>query len=87
VHLPHGRHRLQQDSGRLQVYATGVDPYNHIQVCLEVLVPTDESGLLAAATVVGISTWRAGTTALWIASVEDITALTDDFHTTHDMFT
>jgi hypothetical protein len=35
----------------------------------------------------GISTWRAGITALWIASVEDIAASTDNFHATHGMFT
>jgi hypothetical protein len=31
----------------------------------------------------GISAWRAGFAALWIASVEDIAALTYDFHATH----
>jgi hypothetical protein len=46
--------------------------------------PTDELGLLAAtATTVGISTWRACTVALWLASVEVTAALTYDFHATH----
>jgi hypothetical protein len=35
----------------------------------------------------GISTWRAGTAAFWIASVEDIATSTNDFHATHVMFT
>jgi hypothetical protein len=43
--------------------------------------PIDRSGLLAVADAVGSSTCRAGTTALWIASVDD-TASTY-FHTTH----
>jgi hypothetical protein len=45
--------------------------------------PTDGSGVLADADTVGISTWRAGAAALWIASVEDTTASTYDFHATH----
>jgi hypothetical protein len=32
---------------------------------------------------VGISTWRAGAAALWIASVEDNAASTYDLHPTH----
>jgi hypothetical protein len=43
--------------------------------------PTDGSGVLADA--VGISTWRAGTTTLWIAFIEDTTASTYDFNATH----
>jgi hypothetical protein len=59
--------------------------------------PTDGSGLLSAATAVGISTWRiganaavgistwrAGTATLWIAFVEDNATLTYDFYATHD---
>jgi hypothetical protein len=45
--------------------------------------PIDGSGLLANTAVVGISIWRAGVAALWIASVEDTTVLTYDFHATH----
>jgi hypothetical protein len=48
--------------------------------------PIDESGVLAVADVVGSSMWRAGTAALWIASVED-TASTYDLHATHDKTT
>jgi hypothetical protein len=44
--------------------------------------PIDESRVLADA--VGISTWRVGVATLWITSVEDTTALTYDFHTTHN---
>jgi hypothetical protein len=45
--------------------------------------PTDRSGLLAAATAVEISTWRAdAATAVRIVSVED-NASTYDFHATH----
>jgi hypothetical protein len=44
--------------------------------------PTDGSGILVVTDVVGISTWRAGAAALWIAFVEDTTALTYDFHAT-----
>jgi hypothetical protein len=39
VHLPRGRHRLQQNSGRIRVQATGVRPYSCIQVSLEALLP------------------------------------------------
>jgi hypothetical protein len=45
--------------------------------------PIDESGVLVITNTVGRSTWRAGATALWIASVEDTAALTYDFHSTH----
>jgi hypothetical protein len=45
--------------------------------------PTDGSRLLAAATIVGIFTWRAGAVTLWIASVEDNTVSTYDVLTTH----
>jgi hypothetical protein len=31
----------------------------------------------------GISTWRAGVTVLWVTFIEDTSALTYDFHTTH----
>jgi hypothetical protein len=41
--------------------------------------------VLADVDAMGIFTWRVGATALWIASVEDTTALTYDFHATHDM--
>jgi hypothetical protein len=57
---------------------------------------TDGSGLLVATIVVGISIWRAGIaaavgiytwradiTTLWIASIEDNASLTYDFHVTH----
>jgi hypothetical protein len=43
--------------------------------------PTDGSGVLAD--VVGIYTWRTGTAALWITSVEDTAASTYDLHATH----
>jgi hypothetical protein len=46
--------------------------------------PIDGSEVLAITDVMGSSTWRAGATTLWIASVEDTTALTYDFHATHD---
>ncbi len=49
--------------------------------------PIDGSGLLATTAAVGISTWRVGTAALWIASIEDIAASSDDFHAIHSMFT
>jgi hypothetical protein len=45
--------------------------------------PTNGSGVLVVADAVGISTWRAGTAALWIASIEDTIASIDDFHATH----
>jgi hypothetical protein len=45
--------------------------------------PIDGSGVLADADAMGISTWRVGVAALWIASVEGTAALTYDFHTTH----
>jgi hypothetical protein len=45
--------------------------------------PTNGSGVLADVDAMRIFTWRAGTTALWIASVEDATALTYNFHATH----
>jgi hypothetical protein len=44
---------------------------------------TDGSGVLDVADAVGISTWRARVTALWITSIEDIAALTYDIHSTH----
>jgi hypothetical protein len=40
-----------------------------------------------AAAAVGFSTWRAGAATLWIASIEDIAASTDDFHAIHGIFT
>jgi hypothetical protein len=49
--------------------------------------PTDGSGVLANtnanADAMGISTWRAGGAALWIAAVEDTAASIYNFHTTH----
>jgi hypothetical protein len=45
--------------------------------------PTNGSGVLAIADAVGISTWRVGTTALWIAFVEEDAASTYDFDVTH----
>jgi hypothetical protein len=45
--------------------------------------PTNGSGLLDDADAMGISTWRAGVTALWTASVDDTASSTYDFHATH----
>jgi hypothetical protein len=45
--------------------------------------PTDGSGVLADATIMGICTSKAGAAALWIASVEDTAASTYDFLATH----
>jgi hypothetical protein len=39
VNLPRGHHRLWQDSGHLQVHASGALPHSRIQVSLSALVP------------------------------------------------
>jgi hypothetical protein len=39
VHLPRGRHRLRQVSGRLRVQASGIRPYSRIQISLEATLP------------------------------------------------
>jgi hypothetical protein len=44
---------------------------------------SNKSGVLVITVAVGISTWRAGIIALWIAYVEDTAASTYDFHATH----
>jgi hypothetical protein len=73
------RHRLRQDSGRLQVQAYGVLPHIRIQVSLSAFLPHRWVRGTGVADVVGSSTWRANAAALWITSVED-TASTYDFH-------
>jgi hypothetical protein len=82
VHLPRGRHHLRSNSSRLQVQVFGVLPHCRIQVSLSVPPPPDGPWLLAVTDVLGSSTWRAGVTAIWIASVED-TASIYDFHGTY----
>jgi hypothetical protein len=45
--------------------------------------PIDGSRVLVDVDAMGISTWRAGTTTLWIASIEETAASTYDFLMTH----
>jgi hypothetical protein len=45
--------------------------------------PTDGLGVLFDSDTVEIFTWRAGTAALWIASIENTVTSTYDFYTTH----
>jgi hypothetical protein len=83
MHLPRGRHCLQQDSSYLWSRLLASAPIVVSSSAWRPSSPIDGSGLLADDAIVGISTWRAGAAALWIASVEDTTASTYDFHATH----
>jgi hypothetical protein len=79
VHLPRGRHRLQQESGRLRVQSSSVRPHSHIQVSLPALLTHKRVRGTGHRGAMGISTWRAGAAALWIASIENTVASTYNF--------
>jgi hypothetical protein len=74
---------LPQDSGHLRSRHLASSPTPVSRSGWRHSSPTDGLGVLAVANAVGISTWRAGATALWITSIEDNAALTYDFHATH----
>jgi hypothetical protein len=83
MHLPHGRHHLQQYSDAFGSRLLVSSPTTVSSLAWRHCSPKDRSGVLAITDTVGISTWRVGATALWITFIEDTATLTYDVHAIH----